>query len=280
MDHVHKFIKKLSDALAIIESTINAKKRFKEIVSKYPSLGLAPVHKWAGVGAVCYIPSIVRETPMNEWNKKQRQQVCHLNLELVQSLRSVDTAFSAGESPAYSVSCVKFGMLSNDKDLTDLVHLVAERGREIEQSQKYMESLAEMIRQGIETANKDLKRENDERFMQEGMMRQIPLMSSLVNWFSPLDKGLQGIKGRSFDLKTGQIQSTEVYYKHRFMNRSDAISQNPHNPVAKASIESTKKQSVNSSRDTIQRDIALGNETENDIGSSGCSVPSFTTSLF
>uniref|UniRef100_A8Q234 Uncharacterized protein n=1 Tax=Brugia malayi TaxID=6279 RepID=A8Q234_BRUMA len=83
-----------------------------------------------------------------------------------------------------------------------------------------------------------------------------------------------------YSLFEGQIQSTEVYYKHRFMNRSDAISQNPHNPVAKASIESTKKQSVNSSRDTIQRDIALGNETENDIGSSGCSVPSFTTSLF
>uniref|UniRef100_A0A1I8EQZ7 Pyridoxal-dependent decarboxylase domain-containing protein 1 n=1 Tax=Wuchereria bancrofti TaxID=6293 RepID=A0A1I8EQZ7_WUCBA len=259
---------KLSDALAIIESTITAKKRFKEIVSKYPSLGLAPVRKWAGVGAVCYVPSIVKETPMNEWNKKQRQQVSHLNLDLVHSLRSVDTAFSAGESPAYSISCVKFGMLSNDKDLTDLVHLVAERGREIEQSQKYMDSLAEMIRQGIEAANKDLKRENDERLIQEGMMRQIPLMSSLVNWFSPLDKDFQGIKGRSFDLKTGQIQSTEVYYKHRFMNRSDATSQNPHNPVVKTSNESTK-QNVNLSGDTIQRDIALGNETDNDIGSSG-----------
>lgn len=51
---MHKFIKQLSDALAIIESTVTAKKHFKEIVSKYPSLGLAPVHKWAGVGAVWY----------------------------------------------------------------------------------------------------------------------------------------------------------------------------------------------------------------------------------
>lgn len=34
-------------------------------------------------------------------------------------------------------------------------------------------------------------------------MRQIPLMSSLVNWFSPLDKESQSMKGRSFDLKTG-----------------------------------------------------------------------------
>lgn len=109
---------------------------------------------------------------MNEWNEKQRQQVfylsfsktksgfctnkiigitqvssnyfhhtlatqvSYLNLELVHSLRSIDTAFSSGESAVYDVSCVKFGMLSDDKDLTDLVGLVVERGKEIEQSQK------------------------------------------------------------------------------------------------------------------------------------------------
>uniref|UniRef100_A0A8R1XUG2 Pyridoxal-dependent decarboxylase domain-containing protein 1 n=1 Tax=Onchocerca volvulus TaxID=6282 RepID=A0A8R1XUG2_ONCVO len=271
----------LSDALKIIGSTVAAKKRFKKIISEYPSLGLTPVHKWAGVGAVCYIPSIVKETPMNEWNEKQRQQVSHLNLELVHSLRSVDTTFSVGESPGCGVSCVKFGMLFDDKDLRDLVHLVAEHGKKIEQSQKYMDSLAEMIRQGIEAANKDLKRENDARIMQEfsaienwtdeqnllqGVIRQIPLMSSLVNWFSPLDKDLQNIKGRSFDLKTGQIQSTDVYYKHRFINQTNAISQDPHQMIAKISNEPVKKQSnnSNSNRDTVQNDnITVGNANEN-----------------
>lgn len=63
-------------------------------------------------------------------------QVSHLNLELVHSLRFVDSAFSSGESPSCGVSCVKFGMLSDDKDLTDLVNLVAKRGKEIEESQK------------------------------------------------------------------------------------------------------------------------------------------------
>lgn len=63
-------------------------------------------------------------------------QVSHLNLELVHSLRSIDSAFSSGECSLYGVSCVKFGMLSDQKDLNDLVHLVAERGKEIEQSQQ------------------------------------------------------------------------------------------------------------------------------------------------
>lgn len=76
-----------------------------------------------------------------------------------------------------------------------------------------------------------------------------------------------------FILFEGQIQSTEVYYKHRFMNRTDATSQDPHYIVAKISNESTKKQnSVNSNRDATQNDnIALGNAKENDLGSGSLS---------
>uniref|UniRef100_A0A9J2PE01 Pyridoxal-dependent decarboxylase domain-containing protein 1 n=1 Tax=Ascaris lumbricoides TaxID=6252 RepID=A0A9J2PE01_ASCLU len=228
VEHIQKFIGQLETTLNIVESTVAARKHFQELKSQYPSLRILPVQKWAGVGAVCYVPSIVKDTDPKDWNDKQRQQVSHLNLELVHSLRSIDSAFSSGECSLYGVSCVKFGMLSDQKDLNDLVHLVAERGKEIEQSQQYMDSLAEMIRQGIEAANEDLKKENDARLMQEGVMRQIPLMSSLVNWFSPLDKEIQNIKGRSFDLKTGQIHSTEMYYKRRLMTESAVTSQEPH----------------------------------------------------
>ncbi|VDN03815.1 unnamed protein product [Thelazia callipaeda] len=244
-DHIQKFIKQLSEALTIIDSTVAAKKSFAAIVAKYPSLTLVPVRKWAGVGAVCYVPSIVKETPMNDWNEKQRQQVSYLNLELVRSLRLVDNAFSAGESAVHHISCVKFGMLSDDKDLADLVFLVSERGEEIEHSQQYMDSLAEMIREGIETASEDLRRENDARLLQEGVIRQIPLMSSLVNWLSPMGKGVQNIKGRSFDLKTGQIQSTEVYYKNRLMNQTSVTSQEPHHTASKISKESEVMENVN-----------------------------------
>lgn len=59
-----------------------------------------------------------------------------MNIELVHSLRSVDSAFSLGESSKYGVSCVKFGMLSDEKDLDYLLRLVSERGQEIEKSQQ------------------------------------------------------------------------------------------------------------------------------------------------
>lgn len=68
-----------------------------------------------------------------DWNEKQKEQVSHLNIELVHSLRATDSAFSSGES-SIGVSCVKFGMLADEKDLDDLILMVAGRGQEIEKS--------------------------------------------------------------------------------------------------------------------------------------------------
>ncbi|CAD6185005.1 unnamed protein product [Caenorhabditis auriculariae] len=215
IDHVQRFIRQLSDVIRIVDSTVTARSRFSDLKEQFPSLTLLPIQRWAGIGAVCYIPSIVKEVNPHEWNEKQKQQISHLNLELVHQLRSVDTAFSSGESASYGVSCVKFGMLSDAKDLADLVQMVAEKGKEIENSQQYLDSLAQLIRQGIEAANEHLRKENDMRLQNEGVMRQLPIMGSLVNWWSPLDKEAQNIRGRSFNLKTGEIQTTEVMYKRK-----------------------------------------------------------------
>lgn len=48
-------------------------------------------------------------------------------------MRATDSAFSSGDS-AIEVSCVKFGMLADEKDLDDLIAMVAERGKTIEDS--------------------------------------------------------------------------------------------------------------------------------------------------
>uniref|UniRef100_A0A914X5C4 Pyridoxal-dependent decarboxylase domain-containing protein 1 n=1 Tax=Plectus sambesii TaxID=2011161 RepID=A0A914X5C4_9BILA len=202
-EDVQKFIKQLGETLSIVDATVRARRRLPDILAGHPTLCRLPIQKWAGVGAVCYVPSIVKDTVAEEWNEKQRQQVSYLNLELVHSLRATDSAFSSGDS-AIDVSCVKFGMLADEKDLDDLIAMVAERGKAIEDSAQYMEHLAQLIRQGIEAANEDLRKENDERLMQEGVIRQLPIMGSLVNWFSPMGKETTNIKGRSFDLKTGQ----------------------------------------------------------------------------
>ncbi|KAK5983423.1 Pyridoxal-dependent decarboxylase domain-containing protein 1 [Trichostrongylus colubriformis] len=214
VDHVQQFIRLLGGVLKIVDSTVAARENFEKLKSEYPSLVVVPVHKWAGVGAVCYVPSIVSNKSPSEWDEKEKQQISHMNLELVHQLRSVDSAFSAGESSTHGLACVKFGMLSDAKDLADLLKMVAEKGAEIETNQQYLDSLAELIRQGIEAANEDLKKENDLRLQQEGVIRQLPIMGSLVNWWSPIGKDGR-VRGRFFNLNTGEIQTTDVIYKHK-----------------------------------------------------------------
>ena len=49
-------MKELSNTIKIIESTAAARKRFVDIVTEQPSLMVMHIKKWAGVGAVWFVP--------------------------------------------------------------------------------------------------------------------------------------------------------------------------------------------------------------------------------
>lgn len=66
---------------------------------------------------------------------------------------------------------------------------------------------------GIETATKDLQKENEERLWQEGIIRHVPIVGNLVNWWSPKTKET-GVRGRSLNLTQGIVESTENIYKY------------------------------------------------------------------
>ncbi|KIH47549.1 hypothetical protein ANCDUO_22388 [Ancylostoma duodenale] len=104
VDHVQQFVRLLGGVLKIVDSTVAARASFEKLKSEYPSLALLPVHKWAGVGAVCYVPSLVKSKTPSDWDDKEKQQISHMNLELVHQLRSVDSAFSTGECATFGVS--------------------------------------------------------------------------------------------------------------------------------------------------------------------------------
>lgn len=67
--------------------------------------------------------------------------------------------------------------------------------------------------QGIEAATADLQRESDEKLWNDGILRHVPVVGSVVNWWSPPSKET-GIKGRSLNLQQGVVESTENIYKY------------------------------------------------------------------
>ncbi len=64
--------------------------------------------------------------------------------------------------------------------------------------------MADVVKQGIAKANEDLVKENEAKLMQEGVLRQVPLVSSFMNWWSPPPGNEVGVKGRTFNLSSGR----------------------------------------------------------------------------
>ena len=67
--------------------------------------------------------------------------------------------------------------------------------------------------EGIEEAQAELKRETEQQLWQEGLLRHIPVVGSLVNYFLPTQK--TGIKGRTLNLQMGQVVTSDILINNK-----------------------------------------------------------------
>ncbi|XP_069123484.1 putative pyridoxal-dependent decarboxylase domain-containing protein 2 [Argopecten irradians] len=210
----------LKTQVAILDATVLNRDKLKGLTSRDSRLRLLNMPSWAGLGVVQYLP----ESSQNKGDdlpEEALKEIHVINTELVQRLKSQDTAFSLGFTDN-DIACVKFGLITEDTSIESLLELVCVTGKEVEESSKYLETLAEVVKQGIEAANQDLVKENQSKLQNEGVLRQVPLVGSLLNWWSPPPK--DSIKGRSFNLASGQIASTEPLYKYHMQIQEDSKS--------------------------------------------------------
>lgn len=142
-------------------------------------------------------------------------------MALVESLRSTDSAFSLGEG-SDGLMCVRFGMLTPQSDVEELLNLVIRVGQSVEQNSRVLDSMSEIVKKGIETVTLDLQKENEERLWQEGILRHVPVVGTFVNWWAPKTKET-GVRGRTFDLKQGIVVSTENIYKYHMQMETGSL---------------------------------------------------------
>lgn len=71
-----------------------------------------------------------------------------------------------------------------------------------------LDTISEVVKRGIETAQIDLERENAEKLWQEGILRHVPVVGTFVNWWSPPSKET-GVRGRSLNLQAGKYERGE-----------------------------------------------------------------------
>lgn len=231
---IEMFVACLEQQLDILSATVRHKETFQHLVTSSPRLRLVDMPGWAGLGGVRYVPEGWEQLMTDQ----AKEELNRLNMQLVEQLRNTDAAFSLGEGTDGLV-CVRFGMVTADTDVEELLGLVVTVGQEVEESSRFLETMTEIVKKGIEAATLDLQKENEERLWQEGILRHVPVFGSLVNWWSPRSKE-SGIKGRSLNLTAGVVESTENIYRYHMQLQQGVTSppgtRNPPQPQVQTPV--------------------------------------------
>ena len=103
---------------------------------------------WAGLGGVRYIPAdyIDSETEkVLEMSEEDLRLTNQRNMELVATLRNTDSAFSLGEGPPpLNVMCVRFGMVTMETEVEELLSLVINCGKDIDEAVTQLHTMSEV----------------------------------------------------------------------------------------------------------------------------------------
>uniref|UniRef100_A0A8C1TY69 Pyridoxal-dependent decarboxylase domain-containing protein 1 n=1 Tax=Cyprinus carpio TaxID=7962 RepID=A0A8C1TY69_CYPCA len=194
---VAALVEKLGEIIPVLSCTLRYRQDFKDEVLQQASLSYIEDLSWPGLGGVRYEP---RATDLDE--DKRQHSVEKINNDLLKKLMELDTDlyFSGGPEFCEEKNCIFIGMATEDLDVAELVETIVSVGREIEESGKLFENMTEVVRRGIQEAELQLQKANEEKLMEEGVLRQIPLVGPVLNWFSPVQAS---VKGRTFNLAEG-----------------------------------------------------------------------------
>ncbi|XP_078097011.1 pyridoxal-dependent decarboxylase domain-containing protein 1 isoform X2 [Mustelus asterias] len=208
-EHVDQLAECLKAKIPILIGTLQLRDEFKQEV--YQTAGLTYIEdlSWPGLGTVRY--EITNEEPYPE---KQQLAMENISSGLLKKLKELDSdvIFSAGPEFGGEKNCIYIGMVTDNLDVPELVETIATTGKEIEESSKLLENMTEVVRKGIIEAEQQLQKANEAKLREEGVLRQIPLVGSVLNWLSPVHSS---VKGRSFSLAGGSLEPTDKLYAQK-----------------------------------------------------------------
>uniref|UniRef100_A0A4W6D7M8 Pyridoxal-dependent decarboxylase domain-containing protein 1 n=1 Tax=Lates calcarifer TaxID=8187 RepID=A0A4W6D7M8_LATCA len=211
-EDVEDLVEKLMELVPVMSSTMCLRQDFREETHRHAaSLRYIEELSWPGLGAVRYQP----QTEGVDENRR-KQELEKINTELLKKLQELDTdiVFSTGPEFGTEEDCIFVGMVTEDVDVPELVDTIAALGRDIEESGRLLENMTEVVRKGILEAELQLQKANEEKLMEEGVLRQLPLVGSVLNWFSPVQSS---IKGRTFNLAAGTVYCVYIQYIHVYV---------------------------------------------------------------
>ncbi|VDO07874.1 unnamed protein product [Rodentolepis nana] len=106
--------------------------------------------------------------------------------------------------------CLRFGLITPGTDTSEMLQLVLRMANAVEEDSNYVNNLSEVVRRGIEEATMYMNEERTKIIREQGILRQLPYLDRLVNWWSPpIDTQ---IHGRALNLSIGQLVTTDTIF--------------------------------------------------------------------
>lgn len=131
----------LDNQIDILRATVKHKATLNRLVEQSSVLRLVPLYDWAGLGGVRFVPENW-ETWLTDQAKSELNK---LNADLVEALRATDNAFSLGEG-SDGLICVRFGMVTEDTDVEELLDLVISVGRSVQENSRVLDTMSEIVK--------------------------------------------------------------------------------------------------------------------------------------
>merc|ERR1719270_1233850 len=220
IDDVEAFLQCVEEKCGILNATVTQRTKFMELIDLEPSVQHVDIAHWAGLGGVRYIPADyidVETEKVLDMNEEDLRLTNQRNMELVATLRNTDSAFSLGEGPPpLNVMCVRFGMVTMETEVEELLSLVINCGKDIDEAVTQLHTMSEVVKNGVAQAQEELRKEADNQIWQKGILRHVPILGSFYNWISPVPEEAK-VKGRYLNLQEGKLETTEKMYKHHVM---------------------------------------------------------------
>ncbi|XP_053411212.1 pyridoxal-dependent decarboxylase domain-containing protein 1 isoform X3 [Nycticebus coucang] len=208
-EDVDQLVAYIQSKLPVLSCTLQLREEFKQEVEGTAGLLHVDDPNWPGIGVVRYEHA---NDDKNSLKSDPEGEKIHAGLLKKLNELESDLTFKMGPEYKSMKSCLYIGMTSEDIDISELVETIVVTAREIEENSRLLENMTEVVRKGIQEAQVELQKANEERLLEEGVLRQIPVVGSVLNWFSPV-QALQ--KGRTFNLTEGSLESTEPIYVYK-----------------------------------------------------------------
>ncbi|XP_065181157.1 putative pyridoxal-dependent decarboxylase domain-containing protein 2 isoform X2 [Sycon ciliatum] len=212
-EDVHNFCGRLVKRIALVNRTIANQPQFLSLAGDHECVQLVNAQETSGLATLRFIPRYIGPAAQGQFNTEEITEINRVNSGLAAALATT-YGFVRDVQTSDGQVFVEIGWLLEDINVAAFVEEIIEAGTNLEDSSRYLDSMSEVIRHGIEAAQRDLEEAAEKKMQEEGILRHVPIVGGMLNWFMPQETAPTAA-GLSLNLQSGTLETTENTYKYR-----------------------------------------------------------------